>query len=104
MIWNWGILIQSLKILGWAGFFGSLFFLHTWQSVEYNRIQREIQRKVKEKDSLIRKNDAIRVSILTQVSAEKIDKLFEKNNLDQENLTKRKIVNLLLPEEAKQKE
>ncbi|WCL47981.1 hypothetical protein [Leptospira sp. GIMC2001] len=95
--WTWIDLKNNLKLMIFPSLFGFLFFLNVWQSTEYNRIKREIQKVISAKESLTKKNEELKISILTESSSEKVDRIFERNYREVQPGEKWKIQTLILP-------
>lgn len=78
MMWDIKSFLEILKGMAYPFAIGALFFLHAWQSSDYVRISREIARIAQEREEWEKKNEELKISILTQISAEKIDSLYHR--------------------------
>ncbi len=76
---------------------GIFFFLSAWQSTNIVRIQRKIYSANLERQELERENEELRISILTETSAEKVDKIYSRYVRERNFNTKARIIILKLP-------
>jgi predicted patatin/cPLA2 family phospholipase len=97
MVWDLKVFKETSFFLIVPALLGALFFLRIWQNTEYNQIQKEIQRVTQEKESLVKKNEDLKISILTQTSVEKLDYIYAKSIHDSISSEKTKIITLTLP-------
>lgn len=97
MNWEVKVFFETIRWMLIPLVMGGIVSMQIWQSLEYNNIQRQIQRVQSEKESTIRKNEDLRIAILTQTSVERLDNLFIKNIQDTYKGEKRKITTLSLP-------
>ncbi|WP_411822619.1 hypothetical protein [Leptospira sp. 'Mane'] len=55
-----------------------LFYFLVWQGLETARLKRLIHEKNTEKEELVRKNDELKIGIVSYTSAERIEALYRK--------------------------
>ncbi len=56
----------------------TLFFFSVWQGIETAKWKRLIHEKVLEKEELIRRNDDLKIGIVSYTSAERIEALYRR--------------------------
>jgi hypothetical protein len=94
MIWNIKDLKDTLFLFTLALIWGSIFFLNVWQSTEFHKIEREISKNILMKESLIKENEEIKISILTKSSASRIDQLFQ-NSVENKSPTDQRMIHTI---------
>ena len=94
MIWNIEDFKDTMILLAICLIWGSLFFLHVWQSTEYHKIEREIAKNILMKENLLKENEEIKISILTKSSASRIDQLFQ-NSIESKSASDQRIIHTL---------
>jgi hypothetical protein len=105
MIWDLQSFIDILKEIFFPFILGGLFFFNVWQSSEYIMIQKSIQRTNLEKEELERRNEDLKISILTQTSVEKIDQIYSRTIQERIKKNQTNITTLKLPpKDTKSKE
>lgn len=58
--------------------FLGFFFFHVWQGLEKARLQRSIHERTTTKEELKRKNDELKIGIVSYTSAERIETLYRR--------------------------
>jgi hypothetical protein len=97
MIWDLQSFIDILKDIFFPLILGGLFFFNVWQSSQYIMIQKSIQKTNLEKEELERRNEDLKISILTQTSVEKIDQIYSRTIQERIKTTQTNITTLKLP-------
>ncbi|PJD99369.1 MAG: hypothetical protein CK427_15955 [Leptospira sp.] len=97
MIWNMNDLKETFVIFIFSLIWGSIFFLNVWQSTEFHKIEREISKNILRKETLIKENEEIKITILTKSSASRIDQLFQNSIENKSPNEQRSIHTLSLP-------
>ncbi|TGK48334.1 hypothetical protein [Leptospira bouyouniensis] len=70
--------LEPLQYLVFLFPFLGFFFFHVWQGLEKAKLQRFIHERTTTKEELKRKNDELKIGIVSYTSAERIETLYRR--------------------------